>query len=193
MPIPIDTRDDALDAIEFTDASLHTAWPGATGSNEVSGGNYARQAVVIGASSGASRSLVGTATFAIPGGVTVKWIGLWDSTQFRCAMPNGGATPKNFMALPSNDRVYSSGHGWIDGQAVTFFNGTPPAPLVEGTTYYVLDANSESFKVSASAEGSAIGLTAAPSFGCVVAAITEDTYPSSGTHQLTSGTITIPD
>jgi hypothetical protein len=27
----------------------------------------------------------------------------------------------------------------------------------------------------------------------VVAAITEDTYPSSGTHQLTSGTITIPD
>jgi hypothetical protein len=26
-----------------------------------------------------------------------------------------------------------------------------------------------------------------------VAAITEDTYPSSGTHQLTSGTITIPD
>jgi hypothetical protein len=194
MPIPVDTKNDALDGLGFTHASLHTAWPGATGANEVNGGSYARQAIDLTAASGGIRSLDDADTsFSVPGGTTVRWVGFWDGDTYRIAAPNGGATPKNFMAVPTSDRVFSTAHGWNDGQKVTFFNGTPPGGLTEGAIYYVVDGSTDSFKVSATSGGDPINLTSASSFGCVVAAITEDVYDTSGTHQLTSGTVAIPD
>lgn len=56
--------------------SAHTADPGTTGANEVTGGSYARQAASL--PTGAAGS--GTApavNIPIPAGTTVKWIGVW--------------------------------------------------------------------------------------------------------------------
>ena len=194
MTIPTTTKDNMLNGQAFTHASLHTGFPGTTGANEVTGGSpaYARKAITINASSGGSRSLNAAVTFDVPA-CTVKWIGLWNSTAFVGCAPNGGATPKNFMAVPSTDLIQSTGHGWVDGQKIVFFNGTAPGGLTEGTTYFVRDATADAFKVTATSGGVAIDITSAAGYQCVVCALTEDVYSSQGTHQLASTTATIPD
>src|SRR6185369_13316927 len=112
MTFPAALKNAALDAITFTHASLHTDYPGTTGTNEVTGGApaYARKAITVNAASGGSRLLNAGVTFDVPA-CTVKWIGFWNSSTFLFGVPNGGATPKNFMALPSNDTIYAAGHG----------------------------------------------------------------------------------
>lgn len=194
MTIPVATKNAMLDGQAVTQASLHTGFPGTTGANEVTGGApaYAKKAITLNAASGGSRSLNAAVTFDVPA-CTVKWVGYWDGATFVYCAPNGGATPKNFMAVPSSDLVYSTGHGYSDTQKIVFFNGTAPGGLTEGTTYFVRDATTDTFKVAATSGGAAIDITSASGFGCVVCAITEDVYAVQGTHQLSSTTVTIPD
>jgi hypothetical protein len=194
MPIPIQTKNNMLDGQTINTASLHTGFPGTTGANEVTGGApaYARKAITVAAASGGSRSHSVGVVFDVPAS-TVKWIGYWNSATFVCCAPNGGATPKNFMAIASSDTIYAAGHGYADTQKIVFFNGTPPSGLTEGTTYFVRDAATDTFKVAATSGGAAIDLTSAASFGCVVCAITEDVYAVQGTHDLSASTFTIPD
>jgi len=194
MTLPVSTKNAMLGGQAFTLASLHTAFPGSTGASEVTGGApaYAQKAITINAASGGVRSLNASVTFDVPA-CTVKWVGFWNAAVFVGCAPNGGATPKNFMSIASTDTVYSAAHGWSDTQKIVFFNGTPPGGLTEGTTYFVRDAATDSFKVAATAGGAAIDLTTASSFGCVVAAITEDVYAAQGTHTLSTASIVIPD
>jgi hypothetical protein len=194
MTIPTATKDNLLNGQTITKASLHTAFPGTTGSNEVTGGTpaYAQKAITVNASSGGSRSLNAGVTFDVPA-CTVKWVGLWNATVFVGCTPNGGATPKNFMAIPSTDTIYSTAHGWIDTQKIVFYNGTAPTGLTEGTTYFVRDAATDSFKVAATAGGVAIDITSAAGYQCQVCAITEDVYGAQGTHTLSTATVTVPD
>jgi len=194
LTLPTSTKNAMLDGQAITLASLHTGFPGSTGANEVTGGtpSYAQKAVTINAASGGSRALNAAVTFDVPA-CTVKWVGFWNGATYVGCAPNGGATPKNFMAVPSSDTVYSVAHGWSDTQKIVFFNGTPPTGLTEGTTYFVRDSATDTFKVAATAGGTAIDLTGAASFGCVVCAITEDVYAVQGTHQLSTASIAIPD
>lgn len=194
MTIPVLSKNSMLDGLTITLASLHTAFPGSTGASEVTGGApaYAKKAITVNAASGGVRSLNAAVVFDVPI-CTVKWIGLWNGATFVAGMPNGGTTPKNFMAVASTDVVYSMAHGWSDTQKVTFFQGTPPGGLTEGATYFVRDSATDTFKVAATAGGVAIDLTSASSFGCVVAAITEDVYAAQGTHTLSTGTVVVPD
>jgi hypothetical protein len=182
----------ALDSVVIDGASLHSAFPGSTGANELSGGSYARQSIVVNPSSGGLRLLNASAVFPVPAS-TVRWVGFWSGTQWLFAAPNGGATPRNFMSVASTDYIYSSAHGYIDGQRIVFLNGTPPGGITEGQGYYVINASADAFKVSDTPAGSAIDLTSPPSFGCVVCALTESTYPSSSTHTLDAMTFAIPD
>lgn len=183
-----------LNGQTFTLASLHTAFPGTTGANEVTGGApaYAQQAITINAASGGQRLLNAGVTFNVPA-CTVKWVGFWNAGVFIGCAPNGGATPFNFMAVPSSDLVYAVAHGLSNTQKISFFNGTPPAPLVEGMTYFVVNAATDTFQVAATSGGAVIDLTSAATFGCVVSAIVEDVYAVQGTHSLTAATIAIPD
>jgi hypothetical protein len=62
--------------------SLHTAAPGLTGANEVSGNAYARTAIAFGAPTGGSGAETGTTTFPAPTPAnwgTVTHFGLWDA------------------------------------------------------------------------------------------------------------------
>ena len=194
MTIPTTTKNSMLNGQTFTLASLHTAFPGTTGANEVTGGApaYAQKAITINAASGGQRLLNAGVTFDVPA-CTVKWVGFWNAGVFIGCAPNGGATPFNFMAVPSSDTVYAVAHGLSNTQKIAFFNGTPPAPLVEGTTYFIINAATDTFQVSATSGGALIDLTAAATFGCVVTAITEDVYAVQGTHSLTAATVAMPD
>lgn len=194
MTIPVTTKNAMLDGQAFTQASLHTAFPGTTGANEVAGGApaYARKNITMNASAGGQRALNAAVIFDVPA-TTVRWVGYWNGATFVGTAPNGGATPKNFMAVPSTDLVQSVAHGYADTQKIAFFNGTPPGGLTEGTVYFVRDSTTDTFKVAATAGGAAIDLTAAASFGCVVCSIVEDVYAAQGTHQLSTTTFIIPD
>jgi hypothetical protein len=194
MTFPTGTKNSMLDGQAITAASLHSGFPGNTGTNELSGGtpSYARKSITMNAASGGSRLLNAGVVFDVDA-TTVKWVGFWNSSTFVACAPNGGATPKNFMSIASSDLVYAAGHGYPDTQKIVFFDGTPPAPLVEGTTYFVRDSTGDSFKVAATSGGAAIDLTAPSSFGCVVCAIAEDVYGGQTTHNLTSTTFTVPD
>lgn len=173
-------------------ASLHTAFPGTTGANECSGGGYAQQAIAFGTASGGVRTQTGSAVFSVSA-QTVRWVGYWSGTTWLFAAPAGGASPKNFIVLPSDDTVYSPAHGWSDSQKVVIFNGTAPSGTDEGQILYVRDATTNTFKVAASDGGAAIDMATAPSWGAVIAAITEYVYPAAGTFTLESSTIVIPD
>lgn len=194
MTLPVATKNNMLGGQTFTHASAHTDFPGSTGANEVTGGSpaYAQKAITINAASGGIRALNASVAFDVPA-CTVKWFGFWNGSTFVAAAPNGGATPKNFMSIASTDVVYSAGHGWSDTQKITFYNGTPPGGLTEGVTYFVRDATTDTFKVAATSGGAAIDLTSAPSFGCVVCAITENVYASQDTHTLSSASFVVPD
>lgn len=174
-------------------ASLHAGFPGTTGANEVTGGSYARQSIAFGVSSGGIRAQIGAEVFSVPASSTVRWVGYWQSGNWLFAVPAGGAAPKNFVSLASSDMVYSPAHGWSDGQKVVFFNGTPPGGLAEGAVVFVRDALTDSFKIAATLGGPAIDLTAPPSAGCWIAAITEYAYSAAGSFNLETSQIVIPD
>lgn len=174
------------------EVSAHTAFPGTTGANECTGGSYARQSIAFGTASGGIRTQTGAAVMNITA-QTVRWVGYWQDGNFLYAAPAGGASPKNFIVLPGNDTVYSSEHGWADGQKVVIFNGTPPGGTDEGQILYVRDAATDTFKLAATDGGTAIDLTTATSWGAVIAAITEYVYAANGTFTVSSSTIVVPD
>lgn len=60
--------------------SLHTADPGTTGANEVSGGSpaYARKALTW--TSGSTGTATSSAVFDVPTSTTPAWSGIWSAT-----------------------------------------------------------------------------------------------------------------
>ena len=83
MSLTIAAKNTMLNALTVDTASLHTAFPGLTGANEVSGGSpaYARKAVTFGAAAGGSRALSAAVTFDVPA-TTVRWFGFWVSGTY---------------------------------------------------------------------------------------------------------------
>jgi hypothetical protein len=71
--------------------SLHSASPGTTGANELSGGAYARAATTWGAPAGGV-STGAQVTINVPSGVTVGFFGVWNAASsgtYNC----GGTCP----------------------------------------------------------------------------------------------------
>lgn len=81
--------------------SLHTADPGLTGTNEVSGGSYSRTAVTFSAASSGATANTGAVTFSNMPSVTVTHVGIWDAS-----------TAGNFLygdALTNGSQIVNSG------------------------------------------------------------------------------------
>jgi len=66
--------------------SLHTADPGATGANELTGGGYARQSATFSLASGGSASNSGTVTWTNLPACTITHMGIWKSGTFQCGV-----------------------------------------------------------------------------------------------------------
>jgi hypothetical protein len=195
MSWPVTTKNNMLDGQAFTHFSAHSGFPGTTGANELSGGApaYARKAVTVNSSTGGIRSLNASIAFDVAAGSTVRYIGGWNGSTFAGYFANGGATPKNFVAIASSDLIYCPSHGWSDTQKVAFVYGTAPTGLTAGTVYFVRDSATDSFKLAATAGGAALDITGASSTGCFIVAIREDAYATQDTHTVSSATIVWPD
>ncbi len=184
-------KNNALDGITFTQASLHSAFPGSVGSNELAGGGYARLAPTFAAASAGTRSLSSALNFTVGAGATVRWVGLWNGGTFQGYAANAGV-PKEFIVTVATDTVNCLSHGYVDTNKIVFYGDTTPAGLTEGTVYYVRDATTDTFKVAASPGGAAIDLTSAGGAACNVSAITEETYGGGGTHTVTTWVLGLP-
>lgn len=64
---------------EVTHVSLHTSLPDDTGSAEVSGGSYTREAVTWNATAAGVLEASNQPVFDVPGSTTVSYLGLWDA------------------------------------------------------------------------------------------------------------------
>jgi hypothetical protein len=61
--------------------SGHTASPGTTGANEISGGTYARQAVVFSAPAAGSTGNTAAISLPIPASTTCAYVGVWTAVS----------------------------------------------------------------------------------------------------------------
>jgi len=73
---------DAFFGVGTVMMSLHTADPGTTGANEVTGGAYSRQQVSYGSAANGSIKNISTATFAGLPAATITHAGFWKNGQF---------------------------------------------------------------------------------------------------------------
>ena len=84
-----------LDSLGITQVSLHTADPGETGANEVTGGTYAKKAITVAAAAAGSLSSSSTPTLDVPAGVTINHVGFWAGATFKYSST---ITPETFGA-----------------------------------------------------------------------------------------------
>lgn len=148
------------------------------------------------ASLAGSKALAATTDIAIGAGVTVNWVGLWDSlgTTFKGMLPNGGSDKTFQLDKTVNERIYVEGHGFVNGDKVTFHNGTAPTGLTTGTVYFVVGqilGDPDYFQVALTSGGVAINITGEASLGCVVSKIIEEIFASAGIFRVTTWTLTI--
>lgn len=76
----LDLIDETDGTVKATHISLHTADPGTDGSNEVTGGSYARVAVTWGAAASGVKSNTNSLAFNVPAGTTVTHVGAWSAS-----------------------------------------------------------------------------------------------------------------
>lgn len=187
MPFTTFAKNAMLNGLTFGTASLHSGFPGQTGQNEISGGSYARQTITVSAASGEQRVMTGTLSFPVPA-VTVRWVGFWDGAStpnFLGYSANGGAIFEFAVDVTAN-LIRSPGHGLTAGQKVVFYDGTLPAPLTQGTIYYVVNPTTDAVQVAATSGGSPIVLTNAGSSECQMSTIVEDVFAAPGTETISA-------
>jgi len=84
MPFTVTERNAMLDARTYDSVSLHSALPNDSGSNELSGGTYARATgLTFGAASSGRRTCSTQPVINVPGGATVAYVGIWGGGTFR--------------------------------------------------------------------------------------------------------------
>lgn len=192
-------RNQAYTPVATVYASLHTADPGLTGVNEVTGGTYARQAVAL--TAGASQHTDNSAllSFTLMPAVTapgVTFAGLWDASTAGNFFYGGPLTPAGqislaFTAVASTDVISTlATHGLTTNDTVEFETalGTAlPAGITAGTIYYVIATGltTTAFEVSATSGGAALNITA--DGGGIVRKVSGKTTNSGDTFQIAIG------
>jgi len=156
-------------AANLSHLSAHSAFPGSTGGNELTVANYARQPMTWPTATSRTLTASNNQTFSnLPTSTVLNWLGYWTAVSggnFYGAIPPGGS-PFPYDTDVAGDTIERVGHGLTNDQRVVFFGGTPPGGLVEGTTYFVVNATADTFQVAATSGGTPIVLTTAGDYFC---------------------------
>lgn len=155
-------------AANISHVSVHDAIPDAAGSDEISGGSYARQPVTWTAPAAGEADTDADLIHDIPAGSTAVAYGHWDAltagnhyghTLIGSTLSGFGAVDQSGVA---SDLILSAGHGLADGDRVALYNVLAeglPGGLVERTLYWVVQAITNGFKVSLTQGGPAVDIT----------------------------------
>jgi hypothetical protein len=190
MPFTTTAKNLMLNGVTYAYASLHDGFPGQAGLNEITGSPYSRQPVAVGSASGEQRTMSGSLTFPVPA-KTIRWIGYWSSTgQFLAYSANGGA-PFEFVIDLTANTIISPAHGIANGSKVVFYDGTVPAPLIEGTIYFVVNSAANTFQIAATAGGTPIVLTDYGTSECQVSTMVEDVFTAPGAENVAAASFAL--
>lgn len=109
MSLTTTALNQAVDALSFTQISLHSGAPGAAGANnEITGGGYSRQACTFGAAVNGVRTLSNQPTFSVGAGTTVSHYVVWD-----------GVTAKDIGAFSTPETFSNAGTYKVSGSTIT--------------------------------------------------------------------------
>lgn len=150
--------------------SLHSADPGLTGANELTGGSpaYARKQNTFPAAAGGTQDNDTAILFDVPAGNVVAW-GAWDASTAGTCYQTGWFSTVSGLALvrtadaTAND-VQSVAHGLALDDRIVFevVEGlTVPTGLTAGTLYYVISTGltTDAFRVATTSGGAAVDIT----------------------------------
>jgi hypothetical protein len=148
--------------------SLHSANPGETGANEVTGGSYVRQQAATTRTGSAITNDAILSFSGMPAGDVVAW-GIWDlSTAGVCFWTGwfgtvGRVGVVEAADLAGND-ITSPAHGFANDDRVIMEQieaETTPTGLTAGTIYWVTGApTADTFQLSTTQDGGAVDITA---------------------------------
>lgn len=84
MPYSVAAKNKMLDALGVTVVSLHSANPGSTGANELSGGSpaYARKSITQATAAAGATAASTQPVFDVPAGSTVAFVGYWSGATY---------------------------------------------------------------------------------------------------------------
>lgn len=170
MPYSTEGKNAMLDAFGVTHVGALTDFPAdsGAGTNEVTGGSYARQAITYSAAaSGSKAKAAGSVVIPIPASTTVYFLGGWNAAtvgSLRKWSPiNGGSVKGIGTAANAGDVITSYAHGLVDTDRVllmTTNNEAIPAGLSTTVLYFVVGATTDTFQVSLTLAGAAVAITA---------------------------------
>ena len=87
-----------LDGLDITHVSLHTAEPNESGSNEVSGGAYTREAISFSAAAAGNLDSSNAPVFDVPAGTTITHVGFWTALSAGSCRAWAAITNESFGA-----------------------------------------------------------------------------------------------
>ena len=181
----------------MTHISLHSAYPGSTGTNELTGGSpaYARQEVVWDpAASGVLTTDSAVPSFNVPAGSSVAFAGFWSAatsgTYYGC-VPLGPVGDPHLATVATTGYFTAPGHTFANGQQVVVSKtlGSLPTGVSNGTVYWVRDVTGDTFRVAATSGGSAVSISAAGR--AMVRGIIVESYGGQGLYAISSLTLSI--
>lgn len=141
----------ALLSVNGTDSAAGT---------EVTGGSYARITTAsIAAASGGAKASSATYTFTGMPATDIQGWEIRDSAGTNRKW-HGVINPQTGSAVASTDVITVTAHGFVDTDKIVFLAGYVPTGLSAGTTYFVRDKTTNTFKVAATSGGTAIDITA---------------------------------
>ena len=94
----------------------------------------------------------------------------------------------------TNDQLFSVGHGMSDGDRVMLFNvfaESLPTGLTEGTVYFVVSSATNTFKVSLTAGGAAVDITAVGGGEGFWQKVIPETFASQGQITVAAGALVL--
>jgi hypothetical protein len=154
-----------------THVSGHTDIPDATGSNEITGGSYARIAVTWTAVASGVRDNSAQLSHAVPAGSTFAYYGLWDALtagNFYGSIPRTGSgeTLYGFGSVDSagvtSNSIQSAAHGLSDAMRVVLtavLAESLPSGLNATTIYFVVGSTTNTFQLSLTLSGAAVDIS----------------------------------
>jgi hypothetical protein len=199
---------DALDesATQITHVGVGNLSDPGTGTNyagtEASGGSpaYARVAVTWGAAASEIKQNTNSMTIDVPAGTYGFFLFFNASTgntgNYRGYAPING-TVKGFFTVDTtltNDQFLSPAHGLSNTDRVMLFNafGTAlPTGVSEGTVYFVVNAATDTFKVSTTSGGAAVDLTAVGGGEGYFEKVIPETFASQGQLTIAASALTL--
>lgn len=160
---------DALGTL-MTHVGAFTDFPAdsGAGSNEVSGGSYARQAISYDAAASKSKAKASSpaVSIPIPAGSTVYFLGGFSApsagTAYKFSPINGGSVKGVGSGANSGDVITSYAHGLVNTDRFFLYkanNESLPTGYSEGVLYFVVNKTTDTFQASLTSGGSAVTIS----------------------------------